>query len=66
MDLDLIQPLYIDEDGKHIYLCLDQVLVSDCTRPRVYVDDNVFEKAERVQEMYFEQDKRITGLGLAR
>jgi hypothetical protein len=24
IDLDLIQPLYIDEDGKHVYLYLDQ------------------------------------------
>lgn len=34
----------------------------DCTLPRVYVDDNVFEKAERAQEMYLEQDKRIIGV----
>lgn len=33
IDLDLIQPLYIDEDGKHVYLYLDKM---SCQK-RVYL-----------------------------
>lgn len=44
-------------------LCSDQkrrgVLVLDCTNPRVFAANNVKEKAERVQEKYLLEGKRI-------
>ena len=35
------------------------VLLLDCTNPRVYAQGNVLEKAQKVQDMYASQGKRI-------